>query len=164
MVKIDPESMTDFLLNSGKVEIRPGFREMYDYCSKSGIDFVITSNGLDFYIETILRNLGIDNIEVFAGHGEFSPEGMVLTYPGPDGNHLAEGFKETYAEVLKKRRYDNMYYVGNGVSDIYPARHADHVFAIDGLLEQCREKGIDCTPFGDFFDVLKGIKDRMQEN
>ena len=159
MVKIDRDVVTDFLLNGGKVIVRPGFRELLDYCLKQGMDFIITSNGLRFYIETILSNLGIDNIEVLAAEAEFSPNGMKLTYIGPDGNHIGDGFKEAWMIALKDRNYDALYYVGNGVSDIYPARHADHVFAIDGLLEQCRANNISYTPFSKLSDVIKGLKD-----
>jgi len=158
-VKIDGDTMRDFLLNGGKVKIRPGFRELLDYCTEKGIDFFITSNGLRFYIETILHNLGIDNIEIFAAQAEFNPDGIKLTHPGPDGNHVGNGFKETWAIELQNRGYDAIYYVGNGVSDIYPARHASHVFAIDGLLEQCRSNNIRCSPFNDLFDVIKGLKE-----
>jgi 2-hydroxy-3-keto-5-methylthiopentenyl-1-phosphate phosphatase len=157
MVKIDEKTMKDFLLNSGRVEIRPGFPELVEYSRKRGFDFVFVSNGLQFYIETILENLNIGGVEVYAAQSEFSPKGMKLTYPGPDGTHV-EGFKEKYAEILRNRGYDKIYYVGNGVSDIYPARLADHVFAIDGLLEQCRKEKMEYFPFNDLFDVIKGIE------
>ena len=159
MVKIDKKTMSEFLLNGGKVKIRPGFRELLDYCYGQGIDFIITSNGLRFYIETILKNLGIENIEAFAAQAEFSPDGMKLTYPGPGGSHVGSGFKESWAIELQNRGYDAIYYVGNGVSDIFPAKHATHVFAIDGLLEQCRKNNISHTPFNDFSDVVEGLKE-----
>ena len=158
MVKIDRQTMTDFLLNSGRVKIRPGFQELVEYCSRRGFDFIIVSNGLQFYIETILDNLGINGIEVYAAQSRFNPKGMKLTYPGPDGNPIETSFKEAYAEILQNRGYDAMYYLGNGVSDIYPARRASHVFAIDGLLKRCRQENLECTPFNDFYDVIKGLE------
>jgi len=158
MVKIDEKTMTDFLLNSGRVEIRPGLIELMEYCRRRGFDTVIVSNGLKLYIETILGSLGIDGVEVYAAQCLFNPEGMRLTYPGPDGAHIEDGFKEFYSKLLREKGYDAMYYVGNGVSDIYPARHADHIFAIDGLLDRCRQEKIGCTPFNDLFDVIRGLE------
>ncbi|MGD9143233.1 MAG: MtnX-like HAD-IB family phosphatase [Dehalococcoidia bacterium] len=159
MIKIDSETIRDFLLNGGKVRIRPGFKELLDYCTGKGIEFIITSNGLRFYIETILDDMGIDNIDIFAASCEFNPEGIKLTYTGPDGNHIENGFKESWAVELRKRGYDRIYYVGNGASDIYPARHATHVFAVDGLLERCNSENINCLPFSDLFEVIKGLEE-----
>jgi 2-hydroxy-3-keto-5-methylthiopentenyl-1-phosphate phosphatase len=158
MVKADEKTITDFLTNSDRVEIRPGSQELFKYCAEKALDIVILSNGLKLYIETVLRNLGIDNIEVYAARSVFGADGIKLTYPGPDGASIEDGFKEFYSKTLIEKGYDVMYYVGNGVSDIYPARHADHIFAIDGLLEQCQRENLECTPFNDLYDVIKGLE------
>jgi 2-hydroxy-3-keto-5-methylthiopentenyl-1-phosphate phosphatase len=158
MVKADEKTITDFLTNSDRVEIRPGSQELFKYCAEKALDIVILSNGLKLYIETVLRNLGIDNIEVYAARSKFGADGIELTYPGPDGASIEDGFKEFYSKTLREKGYDVMYYVGNGVSDIYPARHADHIFAIDGLLEQCQRENLECTPFNDLYDVIKGLE------
>ena len=157
MVKIDEKTMTDFLTNSGRVEIRPGFQEFFEYCTLQGFDVVITSNGLKLYIETILNNMGIKDVAVYAALSKFTDNGIELTYPGPDGTNIEDGFKAFYSKLLKEKGYDVMYYVGNGVSDIFPARHADHIFAIDGLLERCRREKLECTPFDDLHDVVRGL-------
>jgi len=158
MVKVDERTMTDFLSNSDRVEIRPGFEKLFEYCTQQDFDFVIVSNGLKLYIETILRNLDIHNIDVYAARSQFTPEGIQLTYPGPDGIHVDNGFKELHSKHLREKGYDAMYYVGNGISDIFPARHADHIFAIDGLLECCLREKLECTPFDDLHDVVRGLE------
>ena len=160
MVKADRQTLLDFIFRSGKVAIRPGFQELLTYCSEKGLGFVIVSNGLDFYIEAILTDAGINNIEVFAAQNRFSPEGMEVKYIGPDGNQLEDSFKETYTELFLSRGY-RVVYVGNGASDVYPARRAHHIFATDDLLDRCKEMNLDCTPFNDLNDVVKGLE-RLQ--
>jgi 2-hydroxy-3-keto-5-methylthiopentenyl-1-phosphate phosphatase len=157
MVKADRPTLIDFVLKSGRVKIRPGFDELLNYCSRKGFEFVIVSNGLNFYIEAILEDMGIKGIEVFAAQNRFSPEGMKVKYVGPDGNQLEAGFKEAYTELLKRRGY-SVVYVGNGISDIYPARQSVHVFATGDLLALCRETELECTPFTDFNDVVRGLE------
>ena len=83
---------------------------------------------------------------------------MAVDYIGPDGTSLEDGFKESYTELMTKRGY-SVIYLGNGVSDIYPARRAIKVFAIGDLLERCREEKLECTPFNDFYDVIRGLED-----
>jgi len=157
MMKADRQTMTELVLTSDRVRIRPGFRELVDYCSQKGYKVVIVSNGLTFYIEVLLDRLGIDGIDIYAAENEFSPDGMKVRYVGPDGTEKEAGFKESYTELLVKQGY-NVVYVGNGVSDIFPSRMAIKVFATGDLLERCREEKLECTPFNDLNDVVRGLE------
>lgn len=157
MVKADKKTLLEFMFKSGKVKIRPGFQELLTYCSKKGWEFVIVSNGLQFYIEAILQNAGINNIEVFAAQNQFTPDSVEVKYIGPDGNQLARGFKEAYTELFLKRGY-RVIYAGNGISDIYPARQSHHVFATGELLESCKKANLNCTPFDDLNDIIRGLE------
>jgi len=155
MIKADRQT----LLNSikGKVEIRAGFSELLDYCHHKGFRFVIVSNGLDFYIESILRDIGVENIEVFAAQTEFCPEGIEVKYVGPEGSQLQSDFKEAYTRLFVKEGY-RVIYVGNGISDLLPARQAHHVFATGDLLTYCKEININCTPFNNLDDIIKELE------
>jgi 2-hydroxy-3-keto-5-methylthiopentenyl-1-phosphate phosphatase len=157
MVKAGRKAMTELVLNSDRVRIRPGFPEFLDYCRRQGIKTVIVSNGLLFYIEAILDKLGINGVEVYAARNRFSPDGMKVEYIGPDGAEMEVGFKEAYTGLLEKEGYD-IIYVGNGASDIFAARRARHVFAVDELLQRCLKEQVLCTPFTDFFDVMRGLE------
>jgi len=157
MVKADKRTLLDFIFTKRKVEIRTGFNELLTYCSKKGFKFVIVSNGLDFYIEAILRDIGVENIEVFAAQTQFSPDGLVVKYIGPDGRQLEDSFKDAYTELFLKRGY-RIIYVGNGVSDISAARQSHHIFATEDLLAYCKEKNLNCTPFDDLNDVVRGLE------
>jgi 2-hydroxy-3-keto-5-methylthiopentenyl-1-phosphate phosphatase len=157
MMKADRRTMTELVLSSERVKIRPGFKELIDYCSRKGYRAVIVSNGLEFYIRAILDSLDIINVEVYAAQNEFHASGMKVRYLGPDGVELEAGFKEAYTELLRKEGYE-VIYIGNGGSDIYSARRSHHVFATAELLESCREKGLACLPFNDFFDVIRGLE------
>jgi 2-hydroxy-3-keto-5-methylthiopentenyl-1-phosphate phosphatase len=157
MVKAGRKDMTDLVLNSDRVKIRPGFREYLEFCTQKSIKNVIVSNGLIFYIEAILKKIGLNNVEIFAARNSFGPRGMKVTYVGPDGTEMEVGFKEAYTDLLEKRGYD-VVYVGNGASDIFSARRARHVFATDELLERCRRENVPCTPFTDFYDIIRGLE------
>lgn len=158
MVKADYHTMLDKVVNSEKVKIRPGLRELADYCLSRDYRTIIVSNGLTFYIEAILKNLGLDGIEVHASENEFTPDGMKVRYIGPDGTEMDTGFKKAYTDMLLKEGY-YVVYIGDGMSDIAPAGLSNKVFAIGDLLEKCREEYIDCTPFNDFFDVIRGLEE-----
>lgn len=157
MVKADKQTLVDFIFAKKKVEIRKGFNELLNYCSKKGFKFVIVSNGLDFYIEAVLRDIGVDNIEVYAAQTQFSPEGVKVKYIGPDGSQLEGNFKDAYTELFLSKGY-RVVYMGNGISDFSPARLSHHIFATGDLLAYCREKNLNCTPFDDLNDVVRGLE------
>ena len=157
MMKADRQTMTDLVLNSERVKIRPGLHELIEYCNRKDFKVVIVSNGLIFYIEAILKNLGINGLEIHAAENVFYPGGMKVRYIGPEGKELEVSFKEAYTEMLCKKGYD-VIYIGNGTSDIYPSRRARCVFATADLLQRCREEKLKCFPFDDFYDVIKGLE------
>jgi len=155
MIKTDRQTLLDFV--KGKVEIRAGFDELLSYCRSRGFEFVIVSNGLDFYIKTILRDIGVDNIEVFAAQSQFNSEGVKVKYIGPEGDELQDNFKEAYTRLFLGRGY-RVIYVGNGISDLSPARQAHYIFATGELPDFCRQMNLNCTPFVDLNDVVKGLE------
>ena len=157
MVKADKQTLLDFIFSQGDVEIRPGFDKLLAYCSKNGFKFVIVSNGLDFYIEALLKDMGVEGIEVYAAKTRFNPGGLQVEYIGPDGSILEEGFKDAYTDLFLSRGY-HVVYVGNGISDSFPAKKSHHIFATGDLLAHCRENNIVCTPFNDLNEVVRGLE------
>lgn len=155
MVKADKQTLLKFV--KSKAKIRTGFHELLAYCHRKGFQFVIVSNGLDFYIKTILRDIGMDNIEVFAAQTRFGPNGIDVRYVGPEGNQLEDNFKEAYVRLFRERGY-RLIYAGNGISDITPARQAHWIFATGELLTYCKDMNLNCTPFSDLNDIIRGLE------
>ena len=99
MMKADKKTMTEMVLTSERVKIRPGFRELLEYCINKGFKIVIVSNGLHFYIEAILKSLGVKGIkglEIYAAKNDFYPGGMKVAYIGPDGAEVGRFQRSLY--------------------------------------------------------------------
>ena len=155
MIKADEPTLLKTL--DGRVKIRAGFRELVSYCHERCFRLVIVSNGLDFYIRAILRNLDLEDIEVISGQARFRPEAIEVRYAGPEGRMLEDGFKETYVRSFLGLGY-RVIYMGNGESDIAAARHAHHVFATGRLLAHARESKLDWKPLESFADAVRAIE------
>ncbi|MCJ7743229.1 MAG: haloacid dehalogenase-like hydrolase [Dehalococcoidales bacterium] len=158
MVKADRKSLLQTI--AGKVKIRPGFPEMVACCHRKGFRLVIVSNGLDFYIEEILKDLGLTGMEVFAARTRFLPGQVKVQYVGPDGQPRDDTFKEAYVDLFLSQGY-RVIYTGNGVSDFLPARKCHHVFATGNLLSRCQQERLNCIPFSDFNEVVK-VMEQLQ--
>lgn len=155
MVKADRASLVK-VAKSG-VRIRAGFGEFLAYCQRKGFRLVIVSNGLDFYIEEILRDIGTEDIEISAAHTRFHPGGLEVQYIGPDGSRLEDDFKGAYVNSFLEEGY-RILYVGNGTSDLPPARRCYHIFATSSLLAHCQRLNLKCTPFTDFKEIVSTIE------
>lgn len=153
MVKADEKKMLELVHRT--LRVRPGFDEFVSQCRRKGFRVVIVSNGLDFYIEAIMKRIGVD-IEVYAAKTRFNAGTIAVQYVGPDGKVLDDSFKEAYTRAFLSQGY-NVLYVGNGPSDMPAAKLAHCIFATGGLLELCRETNLDCVPFEDFHEVIKNL-------
>jgi len=155
MVKADKHRLLEAL--QGGVKVRAGFHELVTYCLNKGLRLVIVSNGLDFYIRAVLKDLGLGDLEVYAAQASFHPAGMKVRYVGPDGKRVNDGFKEAYVESFLRLGY-RVIYIGNGDSDVAPAKYAHRVFATGDLLAYSKENNLNCKPFKDFRDVVKDLE------
>lgn len=153
MVKADRESLLEIAHRTMK--LRPGLPELVACCRRKDFRFVIVSNGLDFYIEEIMKNIGLEDIEIRAAETRFHPEGLRVQYIGPGGVRLNDGFKEAYVDLFLKEGY-RVIYMGNGVSDIASAIKCHHIFAAAELLEYCNTRtDLSYTPLTDFNEAAK---------
>jgi len=139
------------------IELRPGFVEFVRHCQESTIPFVIVSSGLDFYIEPVLVEIGMPDLELHCGRTSFSHDGIDVSYYDPEGDIINQGFKRKYLTWLKKRD-ENIIYLGDGLSDLEAARQADHVFATGHLLDLLNTQSIVCNAFSDFHDLLRQVR------
>lgn len=155
MVKADKQSLLEAA--KGGLKIRAGFHDLVDYSRRQGFRLVIVSNGLDFYIEAILKDIGIEDIEVYAARTHFTSNGLKVQYIGPDGNVMSDGFKDAYVNLFLNNDYQ-VVYVGNGVSDIVPAKKCHHIFATGELLAYCEETDLKNMAFNDCNDIITGLR------
>jgi 2-hydroxy-3-keto-5-methylthiopentenyl-1-phosphate phosphatase len=154
-VKEPKEKLQEFVRQH--IEVKPGFVEFARHCQENAIPFVIVSNGLDFYIEPVLLEIGMSGLELHCGRTSFSHDGIDVAYYDPESNIVSEGFKKIYSAWLKKRD-KNIIYIGDGLSDLEAACQADHVFATGHLVKLLSGKSIPCRSFSDFSDLLHQLR------
>ena len=154
MLRAGKKEMLDYL--KGKVVVRAGFKEFVKLCQEKGIRLVIISNGWDFYVKQILGDIGINGVEYHSAETYFEGGKLQVRYIGPEGQVVDTEFKEKYVRKFNNEGYD-VVYVGNGTSDLSPARGARKIFATDSLLENCRKAGINCVPFTSFDEICQVI-------
>jgi 2-hydroxy-3-keto-5-methylthiopentenyl-1-phosphate phosphatase len=150
LIKKPKEELQEFV--RCHIDVRQGFTEFTADCEAKGYQIVIVSSGLDFYIEVVLSELGMSDIELYCGKTGFHEKGIMVSYAAQKGNTIKHGFKMSYLNWLK-RRDKSIVYIGDGLSDLEAARHADYVFATGHLATLLKEEHVSRSYFTDFNDI-----------
>lgn len=154
-----PTTLKNFL--SGR-RLDPYFKDFHDFAQKRGIEVVVLSDGLDFYIEQMLIRNGLGGIEFFANRLRIDGETLHVEFPWHDMLECTEcGCCKTYHLMRYKEDGYFVVYVGNGLSDRCPCESADLVLAKGELLEHCRAKKIGAVEFKNFRDVEREVLKRL---
>lgn len=155
LVTAGEKEIEDFVL--GVVVVRYDFDQFVNYCEEGGVRLVIVSSGLDIYIKPTMALLGFDNLEMHSGKAQVTGSGGIkVEYTDPSGTVITQGFKESYLRHFKSAG-DTVIYIGDGLSDITPAKEADFVIARSTLEEHFEKNGLPYTSFNTFSDVAKRV-------
>ncbi len=155
LIKEPKERLQEFVRCN--IDVRQGFSEFTADCEAKGNHLVIVSSGLDFYIEVVLSELGMSDIELYCGKTEFSEKGIMVNFADKKGNTIEHGFKISYLNWLKQRD-KTINYIGDGLSDLEAARNADYVFATGHLATLLKEEHVSWSYFTDFNDIRNKLR------
>ena len=158
MVKFPSEKILE-VLDQEPIAIRPNFTRLVEYCKNNNFEFVVTTGGIDFCIEHILKTNGLSGaLKIHAGKTISTSEGIKIHFP-----KLSEESSINFKEDLLNYYHDLKYevvYIGDGSSDYEPAKKADLVFSVEKskLSRMCHERSISHKQFNDFDEVIQGIE------
>jgi 2-hydroxy-3-keto-5-methylthiopentenyl-1-phosphate phosphatase len=148
------EEITRFIVEEAK--IRPGFAEFVRFCEEQGIELLITSGGIDFFVDPILAPFGLKG-PIYCNGSDFSTETITITWPHRCDEHCQNDCGMCKTTII--RRYDPQEYfrvvIGDSITDLAGAKIADFVIARSLLEQKCEELGLSYKPFTTFFDVIE---------
>jgi 2-hydroxy-3-keto-5-methylthiopentenyl-1-phosphate phosphatase len=146
-----------------KQELDEYFRDFIKYCRRNKHEIFILSEGLDYYIDYVLKKFGIDvkyycNSMVIkesesehAGHIKLSCE-----FPYSDENCTWCGMSKRNILINNTNDYENeiSVFIGDGVSDYCVSNYADIVFAKNTLASYCWKNNITYFEYRNFNDII----------
>lgn len=142
------------------IEIDEYFSSFVDYCSLHNFEVAILSDGLDYYIEYLLKKNNIHSVKVFSNKLTFNENNeLIPLFPFRDEEC------KTCANCKRNHILDSTgddeysFYIGDGLSDTCPAQYSDFVFAKNSLLKFCEKNGVNFFPFRNFSDVQNRIEE-----
>jgi len=144
-------------------ELDEYFFEFMDYCKTKDYDIFLLSEGLDYYIDYILRKNSI-NLKRFCNtmktdttNGKIS---LQAEFPFADENCTYCGMSKRNILINNTNDLygDISVFIGDGVSDFCASNYADIVFAKGKLASYCWKNNITYFEYKDFSDILKKVK------
>lgn len=152
------QEMTDFVLQ--RAVVRPGFGEFVNFCHAHEIELLVTSNGIDFFIEPILAPYADRIPKIYCNKADFTGEYVNIIYPYTCDEHCAVDCGMCKTTVNRSYRNDDYFKVviGDSITDLEGAKIADAVIARAYLEEKCEELGIPYDRFADFYDCIDALK------
>jgi 2-hydroxy-3-keto-5-methylthiopentenyl-1-phosphate phosphatase len=137
--------------------VDPTFPPFVQWCREGGIPLMVLSDGLDAYVGPILARAGVPDLPFAANHAVFGEVDGVpkLSVEFPYRDEACEqcGNCKRNHMITTSGDDDVLVYIGDGISDRCPARHADVVFARRSLIVYCQEQNITYHTFDDFDEV-----------
>ena len=140
----------------------PTFKEFVEFCRGRDIPIVVLSDGLDFYVERLLKMNGLGDLPFYSNHLEFVIAGvltkLVPSFPHTDAECLLCGNCKRNHLLTLSADDDIIVYVGDGISDRCPVRYADIVFAKGSLIRYCQEQNVTYHEFRNFKDIIQRLE------
>jgi len=134
-------------------EIDEHFTEFAAWCSENEIPLAVVSDGLDFYIELVLKKYGLSSLPVYANHLTFTDGGIVPEFPYFEQGCGRCGNCKGYHVRRYREQFGRVAFVGDGYSDRCALEEADLVLAKKGLAQLCQSLDAPCIEVSDFKSV-----------
>ena len=155
LLRITKEELNEVL---GSMQIDAGLLDILELCEQRSIPVAVVSDGIDFFIKKILSSNGVFSLVVRSNTAKFVEGRFTLECPhnDPKCDVKAAHCKCASMKALGQPGRRNIY-IGDGRSDLCPARKADIVFAKNVLAACLKAENIghiEYTNLGQVASVL----------
>ncbi len=137
------------------VPLDPGVGKLFALLRRANVPVTVVSDGIDRFIANLMGRAGLSHVPVRSNAVARHGTGMDLRCPhgSADCTSAAAHCKCHSIVALTTKGRDCDVYIGDGRSDLCPARQASVVFAKGVLAANLRREGIAYVPFETLNDV-----------
>ncbi len=159
-VRATKQTISDYLAT---VPIDQHFKKLLSLLREAGIYPVILSDSFSFFINYILRHNDIHGISVFSNKIRFHEGRLIPSFPYTNSlcSHCAHCKTANFPNNSNTGK--QTVYIGDGLSDVCPANHADIVFAKATLLDYFMKSKKLCLAFDDLGDIYNYFKEHLND-
>ena len=118
-------------------------------------DMYILSDGFDWYINRILKRMGIEDMKIYSNTMILEEDKTIITFPYMDEEcHQCGNCKRNHIRRFREN-YEEIIYIGDGISDFCASKEADVIYAKKGsyLDEKLKKEKFDYNVFDKFKEI-----------
>lgn len=146
------------------MELDPAFKLFLDYCKTNDIEVTVLSDGMDIYIDPVLKREGLDHLRVFTNKISIDENNnLIPSFPFTDEECKDCANCKRNHVITYSADDDYSIYIGDGLSDKCAAQFCDFIFAKSSLLKYCEKNRISYFPFRNFNDVIKRVDELVNK-
>ncbi|MBI4981541.1 MAG: MtnX-like HAD-IB family phosphatase [Candidatus Omnitrophica bacterium] len=160
-VRITKKALNEYL--SG-IKIDPCFDRLVSFLKERRVKTAVLSDNFDYILKNILKRHSIKGLKVYSNKLEFSKDRLIPQFPYQAKKCRICAHCKTKNLLANSFKNSIIIYVGDGRSDICPAKYADIVFAKDSLLEYCIKNKLNYLPYKNLNDVYGFLKRSLNGN
>jgi 2,3-diketo-5-methylthio-1-phosphopentane phosphatase len=136
-----------------KVRLDPYFKKLKRLLDSRRIKVVVLSDNFSYILKQIFANNKIRNLKIYSNRVKLTKDRLLLNFPFTNKKCPLCGHCKKKNLLANVNKDSVIIYIGDGQSDICPAKYADIVFAKGELLRYFKEKKLHCLPFETLKDV-----------
>ena len=152
---VTPEGVDEALRTA---RLAPGFRRFRRFVAEAGGDLRLVSDGFDVLIHKVLEREALADLAFESNVLRMADGRLLPEFPFEDQGCGHCGFCKGAALRRVRAHYDQIVFVGNGLSDSCAAPQADLVFAKGSFAKYCRDRGIAHRPFEGFAEITAALE------
>ncbi len=143
------------------VKLDPYFKKLLRLCDSKNMKTVILSDNFEYILNGILKKNGINGPDVYCNSLKISDDRLTPGFPYSDEKCGPCAHCKTKSMLANTAAGYMSIYIGDGLSDLCPARKAGLVFAKSALQERLEEEKVPHIPFVCMRDIYRYFKRRI---
>jgi len=143
-----------------RIEIDKGIIKLLKIAKSHSLTVAILSDGVDFFINQILKNNGITDVAIRSNSIEYTEPRLKLICPNTNPKCRVGSAHCKCSSIAALGDSDKKsIYIGDGRSDLCAARHSEFVFAKETLASCLEKEGINFYEFNDLTEIADILTD-----
>lgn len=154
-VRVDKNVLCKHL---SKIKVDPYFKKILALLKKKRVPYAIVSDSFSLFLETILKNNNVGPVRIYSNKIKISGDRLIPYFPHSHKTcFICGNCKKKH--LSKNGAADKvLIYIGDGLSDLCPAKNSDIVFAKGNLKNYLTKEGKEFLPFNTLKDVYEFIR------
>lgn len=159
-LRVSKKSLNRYLAG---VRLDSHFKKLMELLRSQRIKAIVLSDNFDYIINLILRNNAVGKLKVYSNSVRLLKDRLIPSFPFRDKKCLSCAHCKAKNLLANADKDSIIFYVGDGHTDICPAKYADIVFAKEDLLRHFKDNKLFCLPYKSLKDVYMYFKRRLYE-